>query len=88
MNYTDQSTYQLVDILIVEFSKSVERNGTIHNNEAGYAKFVQEFAKENGMTITGEFNRGAWNTRSHKFNTEEDAVIFKLKYGSIDMVDI
>jgi hypothetical protein len=74
------SVYSLVDILIDEFWKNVDKDSEDDTEEA-YAKFVQEFAKANNMKIYGKLNGTSWNTKGFKFDKPEDEVFFKLKYS-------
>jgi hypothetical protein len=69
----------IIDILIDEFYKIVDKDGKDDTEEA-YAEFVQVFAKANNMKIYGKRNGPLWSTTDFKFDEPEDEVFFKLKY--------
>jgi hypothetical protein len=50
------------------------------DTEKAYGGFVQHFAKQNNMKIYGELSGGIWCTKGYAFHSEEDELIFKLKY--------
>ena len=67
----------LRDILVREF----DRSGIKESNRS-YMIFVREFAKQNNMTVLGTWHEGAgWDTEGYEFDTPEDELIFKLKFG-------
>jgi hypothetical protein len=68
---------KLRDILVREFDSTGIKD-TPHN----YMIFVQEFAKQNNMTVLGKCVDGVgWDTEGCKFDTPEDELIFKLKFA-------
>lgn len=69
--------YVFIDIMVLQYEETISGN----NTSKSYKEFVKKFAKENNIKIQGNADNTEWTTLGFTFNSEEDEIIFRLKYG-------
>lgn len=70
----------LANVLVDAFDKT-----GLEDTDENYSAFVQKFAAENEMQIFGIRIAEGWRTTGFDFNSKEDELVFKLKYGKIEV---
>lgn len=75
------SLHDFIGIMVLQYESTIIDDNTTSKS---YKKFVKKFAKENNVKICGDAydTYGTeWTTSGFTFNSEEDELIFRLKYS-------
>lgn len=76
MSLAPEKLQQLVQILLDRHTEP-----DFGDSMRSYLLCIKEFEDENNAKVTGILSSAGWSTRGIDFETGEDELVFRLKYG-------